>query len=40
MPPVYVEKTSKNVFCFWFGFGGVVMGDFWDSIVNVNEENT
>jgi hypothetical protein len=22
------------------GFGGVGMGDFWDSIGNVNEENT
>jgi hypothetical protein len=22
------------------GSGGVVMGDFWDSIGNVNEENT
>jgi hypothetical protein len=24
----------------WGLWGGVVMGDFWDSIGNVNEENT
>jgi hypothetical protein len=23
-----------------YGIGGVVMGDFWDRIENVNEENT
>ena len=34
------ERQSQEVGVGGEGSGGVGMGDFWDGIVNVNEENT
>jgi hypothetical protein len=34
------ESQDQEVGVGWKGSGGEDMGDFWDSIGNVNEENT
>jgi hypothetical protein len=37
----YYSAIKKNEFMKFLGkWGGRVWGDFWDSIGNVNEENT
>jgi hypothetical protein len=38
--PVQGNARAKKGEWVGRGFGGVGMGDFWDSIGNVNEENT
>jgi hypothetical protein len=37
--PVHGNTRAKSG-SGWVGVGGEGMGDFWDSIENVNEENT
>jgi hypothetical protein len=38
--PVQGNPRAKKGEWVGRGWGGVGMGDFWDSIENVNEENT
>ena len=38
--PVQGNARAKKGECVGRGLGGVGMGDLWDSIENVNEENT